>query len=62
MLKGVIHKGCPHKFGSFWDTPPPPTLPPVQACPHLIDHPTPPVRADTSLALFETLQLVNNSH
>ena len=25
MLKGVIHKGCPHKFGSFWDPPPPPS-------------------------------------
>ena len=36
--------------------------PPVQACPRLVDHPPPPVRADTRLALFETLQLVNNSH
>ena len=43
----------------FWDHPPP-----VQACPHLVDHPTPtppPVYANTSLALFETLQLVKNS-
>ena len=35
--QGVIHKGCPHKFGNFWDPPPP-----VQACPHLVDHPPPP--------------------
>ena len=33
---GVIHKECPHKFGNFWDPPPP-----VQACPHLVDHPRP---------------------
>ena len=32
--QGVIHKGYPHKFGNFWDPPPP-----VQACPHLVDHP-----------------------
>ena len=31
---GVIHKGYPDKFGNFWDPPLP-----VQACPHLIDHP-----------------------
>ena len=36
---GVIHKGYPHKFGNFWDLPPP-----VQTCPHLVDHPPPPVR------------------
>ena len=36
--------------------------PSVQAAPHLVDHPPPPVRVDTRLALFETLQLVNNSH
>ena len=35
---------------------------PIQACPHLVDQPPPPVRVDTRLALFETLQLVNNSH
>ena len=30
LLKiGVIHKGCLHKFGNFWDPPPP-----VQVCPH----------------------------
>ena len=29
---GVIHKGCPHKFGNFWN---PPLF--VQACPHLVD-------------------------
>ena len=52
-----IHKGCTHKFGNFWDPPPP-----FQACPHLFDHSPPPVRADTRLALFETLQLWNNSH
>ena len=34
---------------STFGQPPPPPLPP-------------PVRADTRLALFETLQLVNNSH
>ena len=34
----------------IWSTNPPPSSPP------------PPVRADTRLALFETLQLVNNSH
>ena len=48
---GVIHKGCPDKFGNFWDPPPP-----FQACAHLVDHP--PARADTRLALFEILQLV----
>ena len=37
-------------------------VPPLQACPHLVDHPLPPTHADTRLALFETLQLVNNSH
>ena len=31
---GVIHKGYPDKFGNFWDPPLP-----VQACPHLVDHP-----------------------
>ena len=40
---------------------------PVHACPDLVDHLLPlsipsPVRADTRLALFETLQVVNNSH
>ena len=54
---GVIHKGCPHKFRNFWGSPPP-----VQASPHFVDHLPPPVHADTRLALFETLQLVNNSH
>ena len=34
---GVIHKGCPHKFGNFWN---PPLS--VQACPHLVDWLTPP--------------------
>ena len=34
--RGVIHKGCPHKFGNFWEPPLP-----VQACPHLVDHPDP---------------------
>ena len=66
-LQGVIHEGCPHKLWNFWDPPlpPPSPTPPVQACPHLVDHPPPPplpVRADTRLVLFETLELVNNSH
>ena len=43
----------------IFGTPPPP---PVPAGPPFGDHPTPPVRADTRLALFETLQLVNSSH
>ena len=34
---GVIHKGCPHKFGNFLGPPPP-----VQVCPHYVDHPSPP--------------------
>ena len=60
LLKiGVIHKGCPHKFGNFWDPPPPP---PVSVHIRLTTPLPPPVRADTRLALFETLQLVNNSH
>ena len=44
----------------IFGTPPPP----VQICPHLVDHPLPlpTVRVDTMLALFETLQLGNNSH
>ena len=63
LVIGVIHKGCPHKFVNFWDTP--------SLCPGLStfgrpppppSSPSPPVRADTRLALFETLQLVNNSH
>ena len=49
---GVIHKGCPHKVWNFWDPP----------LPVHILLTTPPVRADTRLALFETMQLVNNSH
>ena len=55
---GVIHKGCPHKFRNFWNPPPPP----VQAF-WLTTTPNPSlVRADTRLALFEALQLVNNSY
>ena len=59
LLLGATYKGCPHKFGNFWD----PSLP----CPGLSTFrwPRPPfssVRADTRLALFETLQLENNSH
>ena len=34
--KGVIHKGCPHKCGNFWESPPP--SPPVQVCLHLVDN------------------------
>ena len=59
-----FHKGSSIKdvctnLGIF-GTPPPP----VQICPHLVDHPLPlpTVRVDTMLALFETLQLGNNSH
>ena len=45
LVIGVIHKGCPHKFGNFWDTPslcpglstfgrpPPPPLLPLSPCP-----------------------------
>ena len=55
---GVIHKGCLHKFGTFWDP-----RPPVQTCPHLLDPLLLPLPLFVqTLALFETLQLVNNSH
>ena len=59
FVLGVIHKGCPHKFGNFWD--PLPLTRPVHIW--LTTLPPPPsVRAGTRLAFFETLQLVNNSH
>ena len=54
---GLIHKGCLHKFGNFWDPPSP--------CPGLSTlgwPPRPPAPEDARLALFETLQLVNKSH
>ena len=54
---GVIHKGCPHKFGNFWNPPPP-----VQAFWLTTTSNPSLVRANTRLALFETLQLVNNSY
>ena len=55
---GVIHKGFLHKFGTFWDP-----RPPVQTCPHLLDPLLLPLPLFVqTLALFETLQLVNNSH
>ena len=53
-----LHKGCPHKFENFRDP-----HPPVHAYLHIwFTTPSPTVRADTRLALFETLQLVNNSY
>ena len=59
LLLGVIHKGCPHKFGNFWD----PSLPCLGLSTFRWPRPHfPSVRADTKLALFETLRLENNSH
>ena len=55
---GVIHKGCLHQFGNFWDP-----LPPVQTCPHLLGPLLLPLPLFVqTLALFEISQLVNNSH
>ena len=37
VLNTWEYKGCPHKFGNFFDPPPP-----AQACPHLVDYLPPP--------------------
>ena len=42
LTLGIIHKGCPHKCGTFWNPPPY-----VQACPHLVDDPPPPLSVQT---------------
>ena len=42
LTLGIIHKGCPHKCGTFWNHPPL-----VQACPHLVDDPPPPLSVQT---------------
>ena len=58
LIKGLSLKDVRTNLGIF-GTPPPP----LQACPHLVDHPPAPCPCGhTRLALFETLQLVNNSH
>ena len=62
---GDSWKKCWHDSASvpqIWEFLAPPLLPmsrPVHIC---LSTPRPPVRADTRLGLFETLQLVNNSY